>query len=163
MGKPCSSLTQVIPRVIPFSFNVAHNTHKYRNEFKLGLKVAYVRRVITLRDALRDFLKDAGLELSDLLAAMDEDPEGIIESLLKRVDISEEEARKLELAYSPHQLNLLILVLHVFYFANPSGYYKGYLIYPPRESVVGPTGKITREGLRLIIRSLGLTPGVGAF
>ncbi len=123
---------------------------------------AAVRRIITLGEALRDFLKDAGLNLSDLLLAMDEDPEGILESLLRRVDISEEEARRLELAYTPRQLNLLILVLHIFYYANPSGYYKGYLLYPPRELVVGPTGKVTREGLNLIIRSLGLTPGVSA-
>lgn len=121
-----------------------------------------MRKVIALRDALSDFLKDVGLELSDLLAAMDEDPQGIIESLLRRVDISEEEARRLEAIFSPRQLNLLILVLHIFYFANPSGYYKGYLVYPPRESIVGPSGKITREGLQLVIRSLGLTPGSSA-
>jgi len=121
-----------------------------------------MRRVITLREALRDFLKDAGLSLSDLLSAMDEDPEGILESLLKRVDLSEEEARRLERLFSPRQLNLLILVLHIFYYANPSGYYKGYLIYPPREAVVGPLGKITKEGLQLIIKSLGLVPAASA-
>ncbi|MEM1521627.1 MAG: hypothetical protein QW407_01630 [Thermofilaceae archaeon] len=121
-----------------------------------------MKRVITLKDALRDFLRDSGLSLSDLLSVMDEDPRGIVESLLRRVDISEEEAVQLEQRYSPRQLNLLILVLHIFYYSNPSGYYKGYLIYPPRDLVVGATGKITREGLHLILRSLGLTPGLGA-
>lgn len=121
-----------------------------------------MRRVIALKDALRDFLKDTGLSLSDLLSAMDEDPRGIIESLLRRVDISEEEALELEKRYSPRQLNLLILVIHVFYYVNPSGYYKGYLIYPPRDLVLSATGRITREGLNLIIRSLGLTPSTGA-
>lgn len=111
-----------------------------------------------MREALRDFLEDAGLSLSDLLSAMDEDPKGILESLLMRVDISEEEAQRLERVLTPRQLNLLILVLHVFYYANPSGYYKGYLLYPPYEQVVGPNGKITREGLFLIMRSLGIAP-----
>lgn len=115
-----------------------------------------------MKDALRDFLRDAGLSLSDLLSAMDEDPQGIIESLLRRVDISEEEATELERRFTPRQLNLIILVLHIFYYANPSGYYKGHLIYPPRDLVVGTTGKITREGLSLVIKSLGLTPSVGA-
>lgn len=115
-----------------------------------------------MREALRDFLKDSGLSLSDLLSAMDEDPRGIVDSLLKRVDISEEEAKKLEGRFSPRQLNLLILVVHIFYYANTSSYYKGYLIYPPREAVVGPSGKITREGLQLIIRSLNLVPRLGA-
>ncbi|MEM2409333.1 MAG: hypothetical protein QXF87_02350, partial [Thermofilaceae archaeon] len=87
-----------------------------------------MKRVITLKDALRDFLRDSGLSLSDLLSVMDEDPRGIVESLLRRVDISEEEAVQLEQRYSPRQLNLLILVLHIFYYSNPSGYYKGYLI-----------------------------------
>jgi len=120
-----------------------------------------VRRVITLKEALRDFLRDAGLSLSDLLSAMDDDPRGIIESLLMRVDISEEEAAKLETLLTPDQLNLLILVLHVFYYANPSGYYKGYLLYPPYERVVGLNGKVTREGLILVMKSLGIAPGIG--
>jgi len=115
-----------------------------------------MRHVITLRDALKDFLRDAGLELNDILDAMDETPEGMVDSLLRRVDISREEAEILERAFSPRELNLLILVLHIFYYSNPSGYYKGYLIYPPRETVVGPGGKITRNGLELVISSLEL-------
>ncbi|MCX8181192.1 MAG: hypothetical protein N3E41_07465 [Thermofilaceae archaeon] len=111
-----------------------------------------------LKEALEDFLKDAGLELDDVLSVMDENPKGILESLLLRVDISEEEARKLETVLSAKQLNLLILVLHIFYYANPSGYYKGRLIYPPRYQVIGPDSKVTHEGLYIIIKSLGLTP-----
>lgn len=121
--------------------------------------MAALRRVITLREALGDFLKDAGLDLFDMLSVMDEEPGGFIESLLLRVDISEEEARRLESLLAAKQLNLLILTLHIFYYANPSGYYKGYLIYPPRELVVGPSGKVTREGLYLVMRSLGIKPG----
>lgn len=121
--------------------------------------MAALRRVITLREALGDFLKDAGLDLFDMLSVMDEEPSGFIESLLLRVDISEEEARRLESLLAAKQLNLLILTLHIFYYANPSGYYKGYLIYPPRELVVGPSGKVTREGLYLVMRSLGIKPG----
>jgi len=133
-----------------------------RRLFKSITRFRRVRRVITLKEALEDFLKDAGLSLSDVLSVMDDDPKGILESLLKRVDISEEEAERLERTLTSDQLNLLILVLHVFYYANPSGYYKGFLIYPPYEQVVGPGGKITREGLNLVMRSLGIVPGAGA-
>lgn len=111
-----------------------------------------------LKEALEDFLKDAGLELDDVLSVMDENPEGILKSLLLRVNISEEEAIKLETVLSAKQLNLLILVLHVFYYANPSGYYKGRLIYPPRYQVIGPDGRVTYDGLYTIMKSLGLTP-----
>jgi len=117
-----------------------------------------MHRIITLNNALKDFLDDAGLNIKDVLEAMDEDSQGIIESLLRRVNISRREALKLEQAYSAKQLNLLIFVLHVFYYSNPSGYYKGFLIYPPREMVVGEDGKITRRGIELIIKSLGLKP-----
>lgn len=133
-----------------------------RRLFKSTTRFRRVRRVITLKGALEDFLNDAGLSLSDVLSVMDDDPRGIIESLLKRVDISEEEAERLEKMLTSDQLNLLILVLHVFYYANPSGYYKGFLIYPPYDQVVGPNGKITREGLNLVMRSLGIVPGASA-
>ncbi len=114
--------------------------------------------IITLREALNDFLREQGLTIDDVLDAMDEDPRGIIESLLARVDMEEREAERLERVYGARQLNLLIFVIHLFYYANPSGLYKGFLIYPPRELVVGPTGKVTRKGLELVLRSLGLVP-----
>jgi len=118
-----------------------------------------MRRIITLREALRDFLRDVGLSLDDILSAMDEDPRGIIESLKMRVDIGEHEARRLERALTTRQLNLLIFVIHVFYYANPSGYYKGYLLYPPRELIIGEDGRVTSKGLSLVLRSLGIMPG----
>jgi len=118
-----------------------------------------MHKIILLREALEDFVREQGLTIDDVLDAMDESPEGIIESLLMRVNITEEEALALERTFTARQLNLLIFALHVFYIANPSGYYKGYVIYPPPEVVLGPDGRVTRKGLYMIIRSLGLTPG----
>ncbi len=103
-------------------------------------------------------MREQGLTVEDVLDAMDEDPKGVIESLLARVDISEEEAVRLERLYSSRQLNLLIFAIQVFYISNPFGYYKGYLIYPPPELVLGPKGLVTRRGLALLIKSLGLKP-----
>ena len=115
-------------------------------------------KTITLREALKDFLREEGLSLRDILEVMDEDPRGLIESLLKRVDIDIEQAVELERNFTSRQLNLIILALHIFYIANVSGYYKGYLIVPLREEVVNKEGKITKEGLKKIIKSLGLKP-----
>ena len=113
---------------------------------------------IRLKDALRDFLREQGLTIDDILDAMDETPELIEISFLKRVNISREDYRKLERNYTSRQLNLLIFVIQVFYFANLSGLYKNRLIIPLREEVVGVDGRITKEGLMKIIRSLGLRP-----
>ena len=113
---------------------------------------------IRLRDALRDYLREQGLTIDDILDAMDETPELIEISFLKRVDISPDDYKKLEANYTSRQLNLLIFVIQVFYFANVSGLYKNRLIIPLREEVIGPNGKVTKEGLIKIIRSLGLRP-----
>ena len=122
---------------------------------------------IRLKDALKDYLREQGLTLDDILDAMDETPELIEASFLKRVNITPEDFKKLEATYTSRQLNLLIFVIQVFYFANVSGLYKNRLIVPLREEVVGPDGRITKEGLVKIIRSLGLRPkwaiGGGAF
>jgi len=113
---------------------------------------------ITLREALKDYLRDQGLSIEDILDAMNEDPRGVIESLLKRVNISPEEAARLEEMYTTRQLNLLIFAIQLFYISTVTNYYKGFIIIPLREEVVGRDGKITRRGLSEIIRSLGLKP-----
>ncbi|RLF04399.1 MAG: hypothetical protein DRJ64_06985 [Thermoprotei archaeon] len=114
--------------------------------------------VITLREALKDFLKEQGLTIDDILNSMDEKPEGIIRSLVKRVNITYEEALALERLYTSRQLNLLIFAIHLFYYVNPSGLYKGRVIIPFRNQIVGYDGRITKNGLFLIMRSLGIVP-----
>ncbi len=114
--------------------------------------------VITLQEALLDFLKEQQLTIEDILDAMDESKDDIIKSILKRVNISYKEAEKIEKIYTARQLNLLVFVIHLFYYINPSGLYKNKLIIPPREKVVGNDGRITRDGLFLIMRSLGIIP-----
>ena len=113
---------------------------------------------ISLREALRDFLKEQGLTVNDVLDAMDETPELLEKSILKRVNISWKELRGLESSYTTRQLNLIVFVIQVFYLANVSGMYKNRVIIPPREEVVGSDGRVTKEGLIKIIRSLGLRP-----
>jgi len=114
---------------------------------------------ITLREALKDFLKEHDLTLEEVLSLMDEeDKDSLRVSLLKRISLSPKELDSLEKNYTARQLNLLILAIQVFYLSNPSGLYKGRLIIPLRDQVVGEDGKITPQGLRLILKSLGLKP-----
>ncbi|HDI74943.1 MAG: hypothetical protein DRJ52_00385 [Thermoprotei archaeon] len=114
---------------------------------------------ITLREALKDFLKEHDLTLDEVLDLMDEeDRDSLRASLLKRISITEKELRALEQNYTARQLNLLILAIQIFYLSNPSGLYKGRLIWPLRDEVVGEDGRISSQGLRLILKSLGLRP-----
>ncbi len=109
---------------------------------------------VRLREALRDFLKDQGLTLDDVVSAMDEDREGIYEAFKKRVWLSEEDLKKLD-RLSSRQLNALLFVIQTFYIVNVSGLYKGRLIYPLRGKVMRE-GKLTKRGLVLVARELGM-------
>lgn len=85
---------------------------------------------------------------------MDEDVEGIVESLRKRCSISFRTERRLLEKLTSKQLNFLIFVIHTFYIINIGGMYKGLLIYPRRENVVSGQ-KVTEEGLRQVLKALG--------
>ncbi|RLE93949.1 MAG: hypothetical protein DRN04_05075 [Thermoprotei archaeon] len=112
-----------------------------------------------LREALKDFLREHNLTLEEVLSLMDEeDRDSLRASLIKRIALSPKELDALEKNYTARQLNLLILAIQVFYLSNPSGLYKGRLIIPLRDEVVGQDGRITSKGLRLILKSLGLKP-----
>jgi len=114
---------------------------------------------VTLREALKDFLREHNLTLEEVLSLMDEeDRDSLRASLIKRIALSPKELDALEKNYTARQLNLLILAIQVFYLSNPSGLYKGRLIIPLRDEVVGQDGRITSKGLRLILKSLGLKP-----
>lgn len=108
---------------------------------------------IRLKDALKDFLKEQKLNINDILDAMDEDPEGILESLRKRTWLNEKETRELMERYTARKINLLIFILQTFYLINPSGLYKGLLLEPSADEVVSK-GKATKTGLMRIIKEL---------
>jgi len=115
-------------------------------------------KYVMLKNALYDFLREKGISLNDILDAMDEDPIGLEESLLKRINISRDDVLKMIRNYTARQLNLLIFVIQVFYLSNYSGMYKNRMIIPLRDEVIGFNGKITKNGLRKIIKALGLKP-----
>jgi len=94
------------------------------------------RRYVDLRTVLKNYLKEQGITLSDLLSVMDEQKEGIMEALRKRVHLTEGQSRALEENLTSKQLNLLLFVLQAFYLLNPSGVYKGFIIDPSREDVM---------------------------
>ncbi|MEM1557490.1 MAG: hypothetical protein QXI11_01305 [Thermoproteota archaeon] len=110
---------------------------------------------IPLKKAVEDFLKEQGLTPIDVVKVMDEDSEGIIESLRKRCAISLRTERKLLEKLTSKQLNFLIFVMQTFYIINMGGMYKGLLIHPRRDHVVSGQ-KVTEEGLRQILKALGL-------
>jgi len=115
---------------------------------------------ITLKKVLKDYLREHGITLRDLLSAMDEDKEGIMEALSRRVHLTREQRRALELGLSSRDLNLLLFVIQAFYIINPSGLYKGFIIEPVREDVMFGD-KVTFEGCKMILKALGIsTKGV---
>jgi len=111
---------------------------------------------IPLRRALKDYLKEHKVTLDDLLRVMDDDKEGIMEALSKRVHLTRAQRRALEQHLSSRELNLLLFVIQAFYILNPSGLYKGFMIEPVRDDImVGD--KVTFEGCKMILKALGIS------
>lgn len=113
-------------------------------------------KYISIRKALKDYLKEERITLADLLKAMDEDKSGIMEALVKRIRVSEKEVKFLEMRISSKDLNLLLFVIQVFYLLNPSGMYKGFVIEPVREAVLQGE-KVSFEGSIRILTSLQIS------
>jgi len=105
---------------------------------------------------LKDYLKEQGLSLSDLLAAMDEEKGGIIDALAKRVYLNESQKTSLECGLSSKDLNLLLFVLQAFYLLNPSGLYNGFVIEPLGQDIVCGD-KATFEGCKSILKALDIS------
>ncbi|RLF16713.1 MAG: hypothetical protein DRJ66_02745 [Thermoprotei archaeon] len=113
---------------------------------------------VPLRKALEDFLKQFDLTVEDILDAMDESKEGAIESLRRRAHLTERDIRFIEQNFTSRDINLLVFAIQVFYSPTSPGLYRNLLVIPTRDEVVGPDGKVTREGLIKIMRALGLRP-----
>jgi len=118
--------------------------------------VSSKRRYIDLRTALKNYLREQGITLSDLLGMMDEDKEGIMDALKKRVHLNERQSRMLEENLTSKQLNLLLFVIQAFYILNPSGLYKDLIIEPTREDVMYGD-KVTFEGCKMILEALRIS------
>jgi len=113
---------------------------------------------VPLRKALEDFLKQFDLTVEDILDAMDESKEGAIESLKMRANLTEKDVKFIEQNFTSRDINLLVFAIQVFYSPTSPGLYRNLLVIPTRDEVVGPDGKVTREGLVKIMRALGLRP-----
>lgn len=111
---------------------------------------------ISLRKVLKDYLKEQGITIDDLLSVMDEDKEGIMEALSKRVYLTSEQRKILERNLSSRDLNLLLFVIQAFYILNPSGLYKDLTIEPVRKDIMRGD-KVTFEGCRSILKALGIS------
>lgn len=110
---------------------------------------------IELRQAVKNYLREAGVTLQDLIGLMDEEKGGILEALGKRVHLTEAEGRALESRLTGRELNYLLFVVQAFYILNPSGTYKGRLILPARSDImVGD--RVTYQGCEVILRALGI-------
>ena len=114
------------------------------------------RKYIDLRIALKNYLKDQGVTLQDLLSSMDEDKEDIMDALKKRVYLTEDQSRILEEKLTSKELNLLLFVIQAFYILNPSGMYRDFIIEPTREDVMYGD-KATFEGCKLILKALRIS------
>ncbi len=76
-----------------------------------------VRGYIDLRRALKNFLKEHGVTLMDVLSIMD--------ALRMRVHLNPAQSRRLERNLSSGDLNTPLFVIQTFYILNPSSLYKG--------------------------------------
>ena len=114
------------------------------------------RDYINLRNALKDYLKEQEITLGDLLGTMDEEKEGIMDALAKRVHLNEAQKRVLERRLTGKDLNLLLFVLQAFYLLNPSGLYKGFVIEPTVGDIVYGD-KATFEGCKSILKALDIS------
>lgn len=112
-------------------------------------------RYVKLKDVIKDFLKENGLDLRDIIDAMNESREDIRESLKRRTWLTKKQLSFLIQAFSVQELNLLIFALQTFYLINPSGLYKGAIIIPRREDIIRD-GKATPNGIRLLTKELNL-------
>jgi len=108
---------------------------------------------IPLRKALKDYLKEQGTTLSNLLGLMDEEKKSLMEALRERVQLTDQQSRLLEQTFSSRDLNLLLFVAQAFYIINHSGMYKGMVIEPTRGEVMWGQ-KISYEGCRMILKAL---------
>jgi hypothetical protein len=108
---------------------------------------------IPLRKALKDYLKEQGIMLSDLLGMMDDEKKGIMEALREKIQLTDQQSRFLEQNYLSRDLNLLLFVAQAFYLLNHSGMYKGMIVEPTRDDVVWGQ-KITYDGCRTILETL---------
>jgi len=111
---------------------------------------------IALRKVLKDYLKEQGITLKDLLSVMDEDKGSIMEALSERAHLTNAQSRALEHGLSSKDLNLLLFVIQAFYLLNPSGMYKGFIIEPARGDVVYED-KATFEGCKSILKALHIS------
>jgi len=111
---------------------------------------------IDLRRALKNFLKEHGVTLQDVLSVMDEEKDGIIEALKKRIHLTESQSKTLEENLSSKDLNLLLFVIQTFYIVNPGGLYRGMIIEPKREDVMWGD-KVTYEGCKMILEALRIS------
>ena len=111
---------------------------------------------IDLRKALKNLLREHGVTLQDVLSLMDEEKGGIIDALKKRIHLTDAQCKSLERNLSSRDLNLLLFVVQTFYIVNPGGLYKGLIIEPRREDVMGRE-KVTFEGCKMILEALRIS------
>ena len=130
----------------------AHNRSKNRVHITMPRETGY----IPLRKALKDYLKEQGIVLYDLLGKMDEERKGIMEALQERIQLTEAQSRMMERNVSSKDLNLLLFVIQTFYLIYPLGMYKGFVIEPTRDEVI-QEDKITFEGCKIILKALNVS------
>jgi hypothetical protein len=118
-----------------------------------AVAVTQEKGYIPLRKALKDYLREQGSTLSDLLDLMDEEKRGLSEALWERVQLTNQQRRFLEQSFTSRDLMLLLFVAQAFYIINPSGMYKGMVVEPTRDEVMLGQ-KISYEGCRLILKAL---------
>ncbi len=113
-----------------------------------------VKRVSVER-ALLDLLREYGITVDDLVAAMEQEGIDVYGELLKRVTPRTREAEAYIYSLPRRLASLLLFTLQALYIINISGLYKDYLLDPPRWRImVGD--KATLLGVKMLVEKIRL-------
>lgn len=103
--------------------------------------------------AFLDLLKEYGITVEDLLAAMRSEGIDVYGEIIKRISYSSPFIKKTIYSLPWRKAAILLFIIQTFYIVNISGIYKGYLIDPPRELVMDGL-KVKPSGVILLIKKL---------
>ena len=110
---------------------------------------------VHIKRAVEDLLSEYGITLKDVLEAMDEEHDSVMESLLRVASLSEEHLAFIERKLKASEINYLVFVIQTFYVINQTGLYKNLVLIPEKDFVMQGR-KASFDGLMIISKALGI-------
>ncbi|MEM1768506.1 MAG: hypothetical protein QXH77_04015 [Desulfurococcaceae archaeon] len=108
---------------------------------------------ITVDKAFVDLLHEYGITIDDLLIAIEYSNIDVYSELIKRLDNCTRDIVEFINGLPWKTVALLLFIVQSLYIVNTTGLYKGYRLYPPRDSIV-VSFKISFNGLLILLTYL---------